>query len=90
MGMSTQPKTQDTSLNAELILIDLVRNQSPTERLQLALSSSRRVAEQCKRAIKRQNPELSEGEIKLRFIELNYGKKLADEVRNCLAKGQRS
>ena len=80
--MSTQTNTQDTSQAAELVLIDLVRNQSSTERLQLAFSATRRVAEQCKRAIKRENPGLSEDEISLRFIELNYGKKLADEVRN--------
>jgi hypothetical protein len=82
--------TQDTSQSAESILIDLIRSQSPTERLQLALSASRRVAEQCKRAIGRQNPEFSEDELNLRFIELNYGKKLADEVRDSMATRLRS
>ncbi len=79
---------QDTNQSAELLLIELVRNQSPVKRLQLAFSATRRVAEQCKRAIKRENPGLSKDEINLRFIELNYGKKLADEVRN--SKGQHS
>jgi hypothetical protein len=32
-------------------------------------------------AIRRRHPEYSEDEVQLRFIELTYGKALADEVR---------
>ena len=87
--MATQSNQQDTSRDAERVLIALVRKQAPTERLRTALSATRRVAEQCKRAIARANPGISEDEIRLRFIELNYGKALADNVRQQLTAGRR-
>ena len=33
-------------------------------------------------AIRRRHPDYSEDEVRLKFIELTYGKSLADEVRD--------
>ncbi len=54
-------------------------------RVYSAVCASNRVAEQCKNAIRRSQPQISEDEIKLRFIELNYGQEIANEVRAYLS-----
>ena len=71
----------DTTPEAEAVLIQLQRAQPPARRLAEAVSASNRVAEQCKSAIRRMNPGISEDEIRLRFIELNYGSEIALSVR---------
>ena len=86
--MHKQLNTSDTTPEAEAVQLDLISKQSPTERVHQALSASQRVAEQCKRAIAQSNPHFTEEEIKLKFIEINYGKKLAEEVREWLAAGR--
>ena len=48
------------------------------------VAASNRVAEQCRNAIRRANPEISEEEVRLHFIALNYGQKMADDVRKFL------
>lgn len=72
--MPIKPTIQDTSCETERVLLDLIRKQSPAERVRQAFAASRSVAEQCKRAIARQNPEFSQQQINQRFIEINYGK----------------
>lgn len=79
--MSKSASIRDTSPEAESVLIRMLRDQPPFRRLFDAVTASNRVAEQCKNAIRRNNPQISENEVKLRFIELNYGQKIADEVR---------
>ena len=83
--MKVQKQTADTRTDAETVLTQLIQNQAPSERLAGAISASNRVARQCKDAIVRANPDISEKEVKLRFIELNYGRELAGKVRNFLA-----
>lgn len=68
------------------MLIQLFRAKPAPRRLAEAFSASNRVAEQCKNAIRQRHPEFSEDEIDLRFIELNYGQKIAGEVRAYLIK----
>ena len=75
----------DTRSEADSVLIELVRNQDPSTRLAGAIAASNRVAQQCKDAIRRANPGISDQEVNLRFIELNYGRELADSVRSFLA-----
>ncbi len=75
----------DTTPEAEAVLIELLRAKPPARRLEEAVLASNRVAEQCKEAIRRADPELSEVEVRLRFIELNYGQELAENVRSYLA-----
>ncbi|MEL7500002.1 MAG: hypothetical protein AAFN77_20535 [Planctomycetota bacterium] len=75
----------DTAPEAEAVLIQLLRTKSPAKRVEEAISASNRVAEQCKNAIRRMNEGISEDEVRLRFIELNYGPELASNVRAYLA-----
>ncbi len=83
--MSRRSEIHDTSPEAERVLIDLIRNKPAHVRLGDAIDSSNRVAEQCKNAIRRNHPEISENEVRLRFIELNYGNEMARELRVWLA-----
>ena len=75
----------DTCPEADTVLTQLIQNQDPSERLAGAIAASNRVAQQCKDAIVRANPGISTQELNLRFIELNYGQELADNVRNFMA-----
>ena len=72
---------RDTSPEANALLIRLIRERPNHLRLKDAVAASNRVAEQCKDAIRRSHPKLSEAEVKLRFIAINYGQELADKVR---------
>ena len=83
--MSKPAPINDTAPEAEAVLIQLLRNTPPTQRLAAAVAASNRVAQQCKDAIRRMNPDLSAAEVRLRFIEINYGSELAENVRLCLA-----
>ena len=84
--MKTQ--SEDTSPELERVQIELLRKAGKTRRLQLGLELSSEALEMAQRAIKRAHPELSELEAKLLFVEVTYGKDLADGVRAHLAKRQ--
>jgi hypothetical protein len=71
----------DTDPDAERVQIELLRRAGPARRAQLALSLSAQVIELSRRALARAEPSASPVEIQLRFVELNYGRELADAVR---------
>ena len=73
--------TTDTSPEAAAIQLESFRQMSPQERIRKMCAMSRRVKNMTLAAIKRRHPEFSEREIQLKFIELTYGKNLADDVR---------
>lgn len=75
----------DTTQEAESVLIRMLRAKPAPARLSDAVAASNRVAQQCKEAIRRRHPELSDQEIGLRFIEINYGRELASKVRTYLS-----
>ena len=79
--MADQPYTTDTSIEAERIQLEQIRRMKPSQRVQKAIALSNEVARMCKAAIRRRHPEFDENEVSLKFIELNYGKQLSDEVR---------
>jgi hypothetical protein len=81
--MSTQPR--DTRPEAERVRSELFRKATMSRRLELGLSLSQEAIEIVQAAILRANPLASEEERKLIFVELTYGKKLADRVRAYLA-----
>ena len=78
----------DTRSEADVVLTQLIRNQDPSRRLVGAVAASNRVAQQCKAAILRANPGISTHEVNLRFIDLNYGLELANNVRNFMAENR--
>ena len=81
--MSTQ--SRDTRPEAERVQIELLRKATIERRLELGLSLSQEAIEIARTGILRANPFASEEERKLIFVELTYGKKLADQVRAYLA-----
>ena len=82
--MKTQ--SEDTSPEVERVQIELLRKAGKTRRLQLGLELSGEALEMAQRAIRRSHPDVSELEAKLLFVEVTYGKDLADRVRSQLAK----
>ncbi|HXT58346.1 MAG TPA: hypothetical protein VN699_06920 [Pirellulales bacterium] len=75
------PIPVDTSREAEQIQRELLREKSPAERLMLAARLSDEVSQASKRAIARVHPEFTPRQVEHMFIELHYGRELADAVR---------
>ena len=75
----------DTDPEAERLQLQLLRATSPSRRLRLALSLSRTVMSLARDGLARSFPGASTEEIGLRFVALNYGPELAEDVRADLA-----
>lgn len=73
-------RSPDTDVEAERVQRDLLRKATAGERAALAMSLSAIVISLARRALQNQAPGASEEEIKLRFVELHYGRELATEV----------
>jgi len=78
--MRQAPYTTDTSPEAYAAQLDLLRQMSPIERLRKTFALSRQVKRMSMDAIRRRHPEFDEDEIRVRFIELTYGKAIAADV----------
>jgi hypothetical protein len=76
--MRTQ--SQDTDPRAEEIQIELLRKATVARRLSLAFSLSQTVIRMAQRAIRRQNADLSDQDILLRFVAIHYGQDLAERL----------
>lgn len=74
------PYTSDTSIDAEEVQLNLWRAMSGEERIQKMAALSSRLRDMAFDAIRRRHPEFSEQQIRLKFIELTYGKDLATKV----------
>lgn len=73
--------TSDTSREAREVQLELLRRMAPEERFRKACAMSRRCRKMAMEAIRRRYPRISGEEMRLRFIELVYGRELADAVR---------
>jgi hypothetical protein len=80
-----EARSRDTDPEAERVQLELLRQAGPARRLQMGLGLSAWAITLAHNAIRRTMPEASELEIKLRFVELHYGRELADDVRRHLA-----
>ena len=81
--MRTQ--SSDTHPEAERVQIELLRKAGIARRISIAGSLSRSAIQLSRQAIRKANPNASEAELRLIFIELNYGKGLADRIRTQFA-----
>ena len=79
--MTSGTPTTDTSADALAVQLDCLRRMSPHERLAKAFAWSGDLRKMSFEAIRRRHPTLNDDEVRLRFIELIYGKELADAVR---------
>ena len=71
----------DTSDEALAVQMARLRQMSPHERLRRSCAWSGQVRRMAFDAIRRRHPEYSDDEVRLSFIELTFGKELAEEVR---------
>ena len=74
-------QSPDTAPQAEKVQIELIRKASVSRRISRVRSLSQTVIFLSRRAIQRANPSLSEREVDLAFVELHYGKVLAERLR---------
>jgi hypothetical protein len=79
--MNSAPYTSDTSRDAMAVQLDGLRKMTPRERIRRMCSLSHRVRRMAFDAIRRRHPEFHEAEVQILFIELTYGKSLADGIR---------
>jgi len=84
--MRTQ--SPDTSPEVEYVQIELLRKATPAKSFHLARSLSQSMILASSETIKRLHPEASQKELKILFVELYYGKELANRVRAYLEKRQ--
>lgn len=82
--MQKQPYTIDTSDDALAIQLEGLRQMAPTERVNKMCMLSANLRRMAMDAIRRRHPEYEEREVRIKFIELAYGKGLADSVRTHL------
>jgi len=71
----------DTSLAAERVQIESIRAMSVGRRMSLMRSLTASTHKRAMQALRRARPHLSDVELRLWFIELNYGVPLANKVR---------
>ena len=82
--MRTQ--SPDTHPEAERVQIEVLRKAGIARRMSITRSLSRSAIQLSRQGIRKANPNASEEEISLIFIEVTYGKDLADRVRAYLGK----
>ena len=71
----------DTTREAEDVQLELLRAKSFSQRGKLVCSLTHTAIFHAKRAIQRAHPGLSQQELDLLFIDVHYGKELAEKVR---------
>jgi len=71
----------DTRPEVDRLHIELLRRLTPAQRFQICQSLSRTAIELSRRAIRRRHPEMTEAEVGLMWVALNYGQEWADRIR---------
>ena len=77
--MRTQ--SEDTSPEMERVQIELIRKASPAKLFGLVRSMSQTMMQASRENIRRLHPDANKEELTLIFVELYYGKELANLVR---------
>jgi len=78
--MPASPYALDTSPEAHAAEIAAIRRLSPAKRFARARFLSEQARQMAFAAIRRQEPEISDEQLRLRFIAVAYGPQLAAEV----------
>ena len=76
----------DTAPEIEKVQIYLLRKAGASKRMHMTLSLSQSVRNLSKRALRRNNPELGEFDLKILFIKNCYGAELAEKVKQHMLK----
>ena len=80
-AMAKMNYTTDTSTEAAKHQSLAFEATSPIERISKVCRLSNNLRTMARDAIRRNHPEFDSKQVELKLIELNYGKQLADEVR---------
>ena len=72
---------EESHPETEQAQVEALRRMRGARRLAIMAALSATAIRLSRRAIRRANPNASERELKLLFIELNYGRELADRIR---------
>ncbi len=75
---------RDTSTSAAAVQRARIRELAPLERLRKGCALSNRGRRMALEAIRRRHPDADATEVRLRYLELAYGRALAAEVRRWL------
>lgn len=79
--MNSPLSASDTSLDAIAVELALLRQMPPKLRLEKAIVWTRQIRQMATNAIRRHHPGLDASEVGLKFIEMNYGRNLAESLR---------
>lgn len=82
-----RPVAEDPRATA--VQLELLRASGTAGRAARARALTRSVVTLARRAIRERMPDASDDELGVRFVELHYGKALADGVREALARRRR-
>ncbi len=77
-------QSTDTHINAENVLISLLREKSPAQKFSIVRSLSQATIQLSKRAIQRANKGIDDDQVNLIFIDLHYGRELAQKFQKHL------
>ena len=80
-----QALSADTDRDADRVQIELLRRAGIARRAGMAVSLSAQVISLARLALRRSMPGATDEEVGLRFVEQNYGRELADDLRRFLA-----
>lgn len=76
-----QTQSPDTPCQFEEVWIEKIRQAGVAQRLSLACSLSQTAIQLSRRAIQRSHPDWPAHRVLLEFVELHYGRMLADALR---------
>lgn len=79
--MSFDQIMKDTPPSVEAVQIQLLRDAGQARRIQLTLSLSQSARSLSRHNLRQKYPDLSDFELNIKFVELLYGKQLAQSVR---------
>ena len=80
MNASYRTQSADTDLMIEHLHINALREAGPRKRSVMALMMTTNAVLLSRRALRRQNSDLTEAELGLKWISIHYGKALADKM----------
>jgi hypothetical protein len=71
----------DTHPDAEAVQFELLRRMTPSRKLEMVFKLTAAVVGFSRQGIRDRHPGLTDREVDLMFIEMNYGKELAEGVQ---------
>jgi hypothetical protein len=82
-------QSNDTDLQAEMVQIELLRKATVARRASIAFSLSETAIGLARRAIRRQNSNLTDRDVLLRFAAIHSGQELAEKIDQDLRRRSR-